>query len=112
MRARCPRPQEGIDPSRKYLPRKKIPSDLRSLARGHTALCVKVLAGIVSQEAAPAATRVSAASALLDRGWGRAPQVHNVADGGPIRVVIRQLIDVVEHDKDEPLVLEHETLEK
>jgi hypothetical protein len=87
------RQQEGVYP-RKPLPRKKIPSDLRSLARGHTALCIKVLAGIVSQETVPAAARVSAASALLDRGWGRAPQVHTDADGGPIRVVIRQLIDV------------------
>jgi hypothetical protein len=70
MRARCLRQQEGVDPPRKYLPRKKIPADLRSLARGHTEPCIKVLAGILSQEAAPAAARVSAASALLDRGWG------------------------------------------
>jgi hypothetical protein len=38
---------------------------------------------------APAAARVSAASALLDRGWGRAPQVHSGEDGGSIQVVIR-----------------------
>ena len=77
--------QEGVDPPRKPLPRKKIPSDLRSLARGHTELCIKVLAGIVSQEASPAAARVSAAGILLERGWGRAAQVHSDADGGPIR---------------------------
>jgi hypothetical protein len=52
------RQQEGVDSPRKYLPRKKIPPDLKSLARGHTALCIKVLAGIVSQEAVPAAARV------------------------------------------------------
>jgi hypothetical protein len=34
---------------------------LRSLARGHTELCIKVLAGIVSQEANSPAARVSAA---------------------------------------------------
>ncbi len=45
------RQQEGVDPPRKPLPRKTIPADLRSLARGHTELCIKVLAGIVSQEA-------------------------------------------------------------
>src|SRR6185436_9133119 len=55
-------------PPRNYLPQKKIPADLRSLPRGHTELCIKVLAGIVSQEALPPAARVSAASALLDRG--------------------------------------------
>jgi hypothetical protein len=85
---------------------------LRSLARGHTELCIKTLAGIVSQEAAPASARVTAASALLDRGWGRPAQVHNGGDGGSIQVVIRQIIDVVEHDKEEALVLEHEALEK
>jgi hypothetical protein len=71
-----------------------------------------VLAGIVSQEAVPAAARVSAASALLDRGWGRPLQPHTDEDGGPIRVIIRQLIDVAPQDKDEPLVLEHEALKK
>ena len=65
-------PTGGVDPPRKHLPRKKIPSDLRSLARGHTELCIKVLAGIVSQEASPSAARVSAAGILLDRGWGKA----------------------------------------
>jgi hypothetical protein len=55
-----------MGPPRK-LPRKKNPFDSRSLAR-HTELCIKVLAGIVSQEALPPAARVSAASALLDRG--------------------------------------------
>jgi hypothetical protein len=73
--------QEGGQP-RKHLPRKKIPSDLRSLARGHTALCIKVLAGIVSQEAVPPAARVSAAGILLGRGWGRAPQSHAGEHGG------------------------------
>jgi hypothetical protein len=34
-----------------------------------------------------------AAGILLDRGWGRAPQVHSGEDGGDIRITIRQLID-------------------
>jgi hypothetical protein len=88
------------------MPRKRIAADLRSLARGHTDLCIKVLAGIVSQEASPPAARVSAAAILLDRGWGRAPQVHSDADGGSIQVVIRQLVDVV--GKEEPVLIEHD----
>ena len=80
------RQQEGVGPPRKHLPRKKIPADLRSLARGHTELCIKVLAGIVSQEAIPPAARVSAAGILLDRGWGRAPQPHTGDDDNDIRV--------------------------
>jgi hypothetical protein len=110
MPARCLRQQEGVDTPRKHLPRKKIPADLRSLARGHTELCIKVLAGIVSQEAVPAAARVSAAGILLDRGWGRAPQSHVGEDGNDIRVTIRQIVEG--GDKEEPMLLEHETLDK
>ena len=106
MRAQCPHQQEGVYPPRKHLPRKKIPTDLRSLARGHTELCIKVLAGIVSQEAVPPAARVSAAGILLDRGWGRAPQVHSSEDGGSIQVIIRQIIDVTGEAK--PVLIEHD----
>ena len=74
----------------KYLPRKKIPPGLRSLARGHTELCIKVLAGIVSQEAVPPAARVSAAGILLDRGWGKAQQDGNVQ--GEVHVTVRKML--------------------
>jgi hypothetical protein len=50
---------------------------------------------------------VSAAGILLDRGRGRAPQPHSGEDGGDI--TIRQIL---ESDKEEPLLPEHETLEK
>ena len=78
---------------------------MRSLARGHTELCIKVLAGIVSQEASPAAARVTAAGMLLDRGWGKPPQVHSGEDGGSIRVIIRQIIDVT--GEAAPVLIEH-----
>jgi hypothetical protein len=87
----------------------KATADIRSLARAQTELAVRTLTGICGSKAAPAAARVSAASALLDRGWGRAPQVHSGEDGGSIQVIIRQITDV---GKEEPLLLEHETLEK
>ena len=89
----CLRQQEGVGPPRKPLPRKKIATSLRSLARGHTELCIKVLAGIVSQEAVPPAARVSAAGILLDRGWGRAMQPVADEDGKEIRVTIRKMVD-------------------
>jgi hypothetical protein len=104
------RQQEGVGSPRTPLPRKKIPTDLRSLARGHTALCVKVLAGIVSQEAVPAAARVAAAGILLDRGWGRPNQPHTDEDGGPLRIIIRRIGDT--GSEAEPLVIEHEALKK
>jgi hypothetical protein len=103
---RDPKQQKGVGSPRKPLPRKKIPSDLRSLARGHTALCIKVLAGIVSQEAVPAAAaRVSAAVILLDRGWGRPAQVHSGEDGGSIQVIIRHIADVT--GEAAPVLIQH-----
>jgi hypothetical protein len=110
MRSAGRRQQEGVGPPRTPLPRKKIPTDLRSLARGHTALCVKVLAGIVSQEAVPAAARVAAAGILLDRGWGKAIQPHTDEDGGPLRIIIRRIVDT--GSEAEPLVIEHEALKE
>ncbi len=86
--------RRGVGPPRKHLPRKRLPADLRSLARGHTELCIKVLAGIVSQEAVPAAARVSAAGILLDRGWGKAPQaITGENSEGGINVIIRHIVD-------------------
>ena len=74
---------------------------------------VKVLAGIASAQDAPPAARVAAVTALFDRGWGRPDQQHTGADGGDITVVIRQIVDVVGREKEEPsLLLEHEAQEK
>src|SRR4029077_16808992 len=58
----------------------KAPADLRSLARAHTELSVQTLAGIARNSTSDQA-RVSAAQALLDRGWGKAPQQHTGEDG-------------------------------
>src|SRR5262245_53787113 len=71
----------------------KAPADLRSLARSHTELSIQTLAGIARNGTSEQA-RVAAAQALLDRGWGRPLQIHSDADGGPIRVIIRQISDL------------------
>ena len=59
-------------------------TDIRSLARVHTASAVRTLVAIMRQPKAPAAARVSAACALLDRGWGKpketVEQQHSVSD--------------------------------
>jgi hypothetical protein len=52
----------------------KTPTDIRSLARSHTDSALNTLAGIMEQKEAPPAARVSAACALLDRGWGKPSQ--------------------------------------
>ena len=81
--------------------------DLRSLARSHTELSIQTLAGIARNSTSDQA-RVSAAQALLDRGWGKAPQAHTCENGeGGIQVTIRHILDGSEES--EPLLIEHET---
>ncbi len=54
--------------------RPKIVAKIRDLAREHTEAVIRTLSGIMKDEKAPTAARVTAAIALADRGWGRAPQ--------------------------------------
>ena len=60
--------------------RPKADTSLRDLAREHTAEAVAALVTIMRSKKAAAASRVSAAIALLDRGHGRPVQAmeHNV----------------------------------
>jgi len=70
----------------------KAPLDIRSLARQHTHAAIGSLARIAADGESEAA-RVAACCALLDRGWGRAPQAHTGEDGeGDIRVTIRHIV--------------------
>ena len=74
------------------------------MARGHTELCIKVLAGI-AQNGDSESARVAAAGILLDRGWGKAPQTHTGTDGeGEINVVIRHIIEGSSRPADEQRV--------
>ena len=83
----------------------KAPIDIRSLARQHTTLAINTLAGICRQGESEVA-RVNAATVLLDRGWGKAPQSITGADGeGAIRFVIRHILD----SSREPLTIENDS---
>ena len=71
----------------------RAPTDIRSLARSHTKMAIKILAGI-AKDGTNEAARVSAAVALLDRGWGKPPQTHTGEEGeGEIRVIIRYIVE-------------------
>ncbi len=64
----------------------KTPTEIRSLARSHTESAIKVLASIMNQRKASNAARVSAAVALLDRGWGKPTvMVAGDPDSGPVQ---------------------------
>ena len=65
----------------------KALTEIRSLARSHTRSAIKTLAGVMNSADATPAARVAAANAILDRGWGRAPQ-SITSDEGPLDVTI------------------------
>ena len=58
---------------------------ISELARTHTEDAITCLVEIMGNADAPPAARVSAAQAVLDRAWGRAPQALVGPDGGAIK---------------------------
>jgi hypothetical protein len=52
--------------------RPRVLADVQALARSLTTEAISTLAEIANNPEAPAAARVAAANAILDRGWGRA----------------------------------------
>lgn len=76
--------------------RPKANVQVRDLARKHTADAVKALVEALKDKSG--ATRVAAANALLDRGWGKAAQPLTGEDGeGPVEIVRR----IVRQDADD-----------
>jgi hypothetical protein len=64
-------------------------TEIRSLARSHTRTAINILVGIMRSNDATPAARVSAANAILDRGWGKAPQAIQNSDEGRLEVIHR-----------------------
>lgn len=79
----------------------KAPTELRSLARTHTEAAIRTLKAIMNQPKSPAAARVAAAQALLDRGWGKATQPISGDAENPLKIetIERVIIDKAE-DRD------------
>jgi hypothetical protein len=67
----------------------KAIAEIRSLARSHTKTAVNVLVGVMRSKDATHAARVSAANAILDRGWGKAPQALGSANDGALELIHR-----------------------
>jgi hypothetical protein len=69
-------------PARRKTSSARTLTEIRSLARSHTRTALRVLVGIMRSDDATPAARVSAANAILDRGWGKAAQpIENGEDG-------------------------------
>ncbi|MHC4052651.1 hypothetical protein [Bradyrhizobium sp. 25ACV] len=91
-------------PAARKTSRARSLTEIRSLARSHTRTALRVLVGIMRSNDATPAVRLSAANAILDRGWGKAAQpIENGEDGAPElvhrveRVIVRPE-DAVEGD--------------
>jgi hypothetical protein len=74
------------------------PAQINALARRHTRAAIKVLAAIMNQADGPATARVSAAQALLDRGWGKAAQRNAGEEDGAAMLarIERVIVDAAE----------------
>ena len=66
--------------------RPKVVAEVKELARAHTGEAIETLVSIMNNPKTAPAARVSAANALLDRGFGKPPQ-HITGEGGPSFVI-------------------------
>ncbi len=67
----------------------KTITEIRSLARSYTKSAINVLVAVMRSKDATPAARVTAANAILDRGWGKAPQALTNGDDGPLELIHR-----------------------
>jgi len=72
-------------------PNKKIPNDIKSLARSFSEVSIQTLGGI-ARNGKSEASRVAASIALLDRGWGRPQQDQTHEIKGEIKVTLRKML--------------------
>jgi len=63
-------------------------TEIRSLARSHTRSALNILVQVMRNKDATPAARVSAANAILDRGWGKAIQAIENGDH-PLELIHR-----------------------
>jgi hypothetical protein len=62
----------------------KTPTDIRSLARSHTATAINTLVGVMRERKSSPSARVAAAVALMDRGWGKPSQAMEITQDRPL----------------------------
>jgi hypothetical protein len=72
---------------RTSMPRARAVTEIRSPARSHTRTALNVLVGVMRSKDATATAKVSAANAILDRGWGKAAQAIENGGEGPLELI-------------------------
>ncbi len=90
--------------------RPKVVHDVQAAAREHTALAMAALAEICADVGVPAMARVSAASALLDRAWGK-PIARNInaAVADPKQMSDAELVAIINEFRPAPAEATEET---
>jgi len=71
-------------------PKKKTPTELKSLARSYTDMSLQAIAYVI-QKGESEQARVSAAFGMLDRGWGRPNQPTESKIEGKVEVILRDI---------------------
>src|SRR6266478_4888844 len=89
MSTHRPANASGRTPAKGGFQMARLPTEIRSLARSHTRTALNVLVGVMRSKDATAAAKVSAANAILDRGWGKAPQAIQNGDDGAFELIQR-----------------------
>ena len=77
-----------------------------TLARRHTDEAIALLAAVMADAKAPQAARVTAAQALLDRGWGKAPIQIDLNVRAKFDDFLRDVGVLADHQRDQGLVIE------
>ncbi len=85
----APVPEPARLPARRKTSSARTLTEIRSLARSHTRTALRALVGIMRSEDATPAARVSAANAILDRGWGKAAQPIRSGEDGVLELIHR-----------------------
>jgi len=80
--------------------RPKAPARVVELARAQTESAIFTLVEVMQNKKAPPSSRVAAAQALLDRGWGKPVQpVDGDGEGGPLAIeIVRRVVDPAKPD--------------
>ena len=72
---------------------------MSELCRKHTPAAISSLVSIMSDKGALPAARVSAASAILDRGWGKPPQAITASVQGPLAESFAEILEGIDGSK-------------
>ena len=98
------------------LMKKKIRQDLREVAKDHTHEAFTYLLSVLRNDDANTKDRMSAATQILERGWGKPTTTQeikvdiyqNMSDGELIRLITGKEVDPTLLEQREPLTIDHE----